>query len=191
MNNVKTKLLIAILAFTLGIISVWAAYQFQIISVLFERLKSLTQIVAPHTEIPVEKQRSGKVEVRFTEFLNRPGFFDAYVHMTNETAQPISYRGYGGDNNCTVAFKQKDKIKEVNLCTCGNGVHWNTLLPGETARYRVSAWALSNIWKEKEQQITTQFGFKVILGEEKHGQIEYSDLSREQFVWSEPVTLSK
>ena len=192
MNNLRTKFFIAILAFTVGIISVWAAYQFQIFSVLFEQLKSLTESSAPQTETPVEKQRSGKVEVRFTEFLNRPGYFDAYIHLTNDTAQPISYRGYGQNDNCTVAFKQKDKIKEVSLCTCGNGVNWQTLLPGETARYRVSAWALDKIWKENEQQIKMQFGFKVILGEEKQGQrIDYSELSREHFIWSEEVTLSR
>ena len=147
MNNFKTKLIVAFLAFTFGIFSVWAVYHFQRLPILFERLAAQTESVTPQEETFVEKQSTGNVEFRFSEFLNKSGYFDADFYLTNNTARPVSYVG------CTIALKQNGKIKEINTCSCLN-ITWTNLRQGEKVSYRLGNWTLSKVWKEYEKKFT-------------------------------------
>ena len=172
MKRLRLKLFIAVLAFIVG---VCVSYVF----LSFAQSKANSQI----TDVPsFVGNRSGEIKVRFVQFLKSSDSSIAEFELFNDTQETIKYQGYNSKNSyCTLAVKRADVVELTNVCSCGVGRGFHSLGSGQAITYQISKWELPDALREQNQDVTAQFGFKVLLSEE----------NREEIIWSDEITLSK
>ena len=177
MKNFSFKIVVALLAFSLGIASVWAIGGFSYVASLFEH-SSLVSEISPQTSEVQPEENSGRVEIRFKRIYKYEDVNIAEFELVNGTNEPISYMGYNKNSYCDITFKRGEKLNTVNQCSCGTGLGLQTLPAGETALYTVSDLVARHHLKLKKQKVAASFKFEVMVGAEK----------RKQELWTEEIT---
>lgn len=177
MKNFSFKIIVALLAFSLGIASVWAIGGFSYLTSLLELNSSVSEN-SPQTNEILTESNSGKVEIRLKRIYKYEDVNIAEFELLNGTNEPISYMGYNKNSYCDITFKRGEKLNTVNQCTCGTGLGLQTLPAGETALYTVSDLVARYHLKLKKQKVIASFKFEVMVGAEK----------RKQELWTEEIT---
>jgi hypothetical protein len=193
MKKLILKFTVGLLALAAGISLVWASGIFQI---LFPRTTN-PALPATDTSItqPFNREKSGKVLVRFKEFEYGKGWLAAF-EIINDTTQPIFYVGSKRKDKfdyCTLAVKHEEpfpanhdgKIDNLSFdirsnCYYSTGMFLQTLKSGESVT--LTAWehevrSLGHI-NDAKLDTKAQIGFEFFTGEEK----------RREVVWSEEIT---
>jgi hypothetical protein len=177
MKNFSIKIIIALLAFLLGIVSVWAIGGFSYLAFLLGRNSSIAEN-SPQTNETLTESNFGKVEISLKRIYKYEDVNIAEFEMVNGTKEPISYMGYNKNSYCDITLKRGEKLNTVNQCFCGTGLGLQTLPAGETALYTVSDLVARYHLKVKKQKVTASFKFEVMIGAEK----------RKQELWTEEIT---
>jgi len=181
MKNLKIKFLVAILAFAIGVIGVWASGVLSSLSFFFVEIDPWMEIDVAPTNEPFLEQAFGNVEVRFRRRLKIEGENYAEFEIVNHHRLPVGYIGYGKDSYCTTGVKVNDSVEQNNQCWCGTGLEMQILRNGETALYQVSESEVRHLLKKDKRKVTTQIGFEFLVGAER----------RKELVWSEKVSFPK
>jgi hypothetical protein len=208
MRNFKTKFVVAILAFTIGVIGVWISGVLSSLNFIFAQPDLLMEIDEVSTEKvsnnePFAEQAFGNIEIRFKRHLKIEDSNYAEFEIVNRNSLPIGYMGYGKNSHCTTAVKINHKVEQNNLCWCGTGLELQVLRTGETALYQVSESEVRQLLKREilkvtkhyttsegletveyipdRRKVTTQVGFEFIVGAER----------RKEIVWSQKLSFPK
>ena len=165
---------IAIFTFSIGVAVVWFWLSFSKHPIAF--------FDSPPTEkqVPSEfpaKSLSESVQIKFlsSEKRNAPGYVFVTFQITNGSSETLYYKGYGKDWHCSYKFNRGSKIEQQErLCTCGNGLTEQALLPGETTTYDVAV-----LLQSKTNKVEVGFDFDV--GQER----------RKETIWTDEVVVKK
>ena len=152
MKNLKIKLFVAILAFIIGVVGVWAIGVISS-SFLFVELDPWMEIDPAPTNEPFVEQAFGNVEVRFKRRLKIEGENYAEFEIINHHRLPVGYIGYGRDSYCTTAVQINNTVEQNNQCWCGTGLEMQTLRTDETALYQVSESEVRQLLKKEKRKI--------------------------------------
>ena len=181
MRKFKTKFVITIIAFIVGISAVYLnrnIFLFVVseISTFFKSSVDLPQISATSPA----KKNSGRVEIRFVELVQGERETEAKYELTNNSDESVYYYSYSKDSYPFPVLKRNGKIVPDNRGRCGTGIEEQNLLPGETVFYRVWKSEVTyeptkNSWRESDKP--TQLGFPIAVGNER----------RKETLWTEEI----
>ncbi len=135
MKRLSLFFCLALLTFGIGVASVWGYYQFHRLSLTLSTSTFLPKllITLPGGGVQVKFQRIEKTEYgTYAEF-----------YVMNGGSEALRYSGYSKNSHCSYMIKLGNKVEQMSPCWCGTGLAERTLLPGESATYKVQVAAES------------------------------------------------
>lgn len=187
MKNLTFKIFVALLAFTTGIISLWAVGGFSLFAPIPELptphiQESSVQIEEPlQIDEPFEAKKSGNIEVHFKQFTKDENgtIVAAEFGLINDSTENLEY------SDCFHLLKRGKKIDIWNRCYCGNDLGLSSRIKsGETKVIKLYIGMIRDGFRSKKQKITGRFGFQVRIGAERQDG-KYED----RRLWSENITI--
>jgi len=188
MKNIRTKFLVALFCFILGI----SAFYLIPNSRSFITSDNSNSVVPNSISSPAEsslpeRKLSNKVEVRFVRFVQGERQVEAELEITNNTAENVYYSSFFKNSYAFPTMKRDGKVVPDNRFRCGTGLTEQTLSPGETVFFRVSKSEViyeptEDSWRETDKP--TQIGFSFEMGNKPF--VKIGDKHREIF-WSEEI----
>ncbi len=179
MNKFYNKLYVAVFTFIIGVSTFYLSDGF-VSLVPFNANLFPWDIVSRPTTIAPLSMSSNKVEIRFVKFVQGKHEVEAEFELTNNSAENVYYYSYSKDSYPSPMLKREGKVVTNNRIRCASGIKGQTLIPGETAFYRVGKSEVTyeptqRSWKQSDKP--TQIGFPFLLGNER----------REITLWTEEI----
>ena len=181
MRKFKTKFVMTIIAFIVGVSAVYLVPD--VLSFLISDISDFfsSSVTVPQaSETPQVKKVPGKVEIRFVEFVPGEREVEAKFELTNNSEEPIYYYSYSKNSFPTPVLRRNGKIVPDKRRRCGTGIEEQKLLPGEKVFYRMwkseAAYEpTKNDWRLTDKP--TQLGFPITIGNER----------RQDTLWTEEI----
>ena len=154
---------LALLTFAIGVASARAYFQFHRLSLTLSTSSFLPKllITPPGGGVQINFQRIEKTEYgSYAEF-----------RVINGGSEALHYSGYSQNSHCSYMIRQGKKVEQKWPCWCGTGLAERTLLPGESATYRVQT---------TPESVKFEVGFDFLIGKKL----------RKQTIWSNEVVAS-
>jgi hypothetical protein len=173
MKNFKTKFLIALLSFIVGISAFY----------LSPKIRSFMTSESSFSE----KENSNKIEIRFVRFVQGDFQVEAELEVTNNSAENVYYSSFSKNSYPFPTLKRDGKVLLDNRFRCGTGLTEQTLSPRETVFFRVPKLEVTyettqDSWRDTDKP--TQIGFSFEIGNKPY--IRIGNNPRETF-WSEEI----
>ncbi len=162
MKNFRTKFLIALLSFIVGI----SAFYFS---------PNIRSFITSQSSLS-EKNLPNKMEIRFVKFVQGDFQVEAEFKVTNNSAENVYYSSSSKNSYPFPTLKRDGKVLPDNRFRCGTGHTEQTLSPQETVFFRVPKWEVNDE--------PTQIGFSFEIGNKPF--IRIGNNPRETF-WSEEI----
>ena len=135
MKRLGLFLCLALLTFGIGVTSVWGYSQFHRLSLALSTSTFLPKLLITPP--------GGGVQVKFQRIEKTAYGTYAEFYVMNGGSETLRYSGYSKDDHCSYVIRQGNKVEQKLPCWCGTGLAERTLLPGESAIYKVQVAAES------------------------------------------------
>jgi hypothetical protein len=188
MKNIRTKFLVALFCFIVGISAFYLSPNIG----SFITSDNFNSVISNSTSTPAgsslpEKKLSNKIEIRFVRFVQDENQVEVELEITNNTAENVYYSSFSKNSYAFPTLKRDGKVVQDNRFRCGTGLTEQTLSQGEAVVLRVSKSEITyeptqESWRETDKP--TQIGFSFEVGNKPL--VKVGDKHRETF-WSEEI----
>lgn len=181
MKNFKTKSVITVVTFIIGISVVYLSHNFLSFVILdISNSHTANANLSQKSASTQAKKVSDKLEIRFIEFVQGEREVEAKFELTNNSEENVYYYSYSKDSHPSPILRRSNKVVTDRRAHCTSGFKEQNLAPGEAVFYRV--WKsqatyepTKNFWRTSDKP--TQLGFPITMGDER----------RKEILWTEEI----